>query len=95
MDGLTQQDNNDVLLLLLKQMSRWVLNDDLAILVTERDLVRPVLDMMDIEVVGSEVTNWVVLLADTTAGLSAITTPEVIAQLLGIASRSFKPGSWI
>ena len=88
MHGLTQQDNNNVLLLILKQMSRWVLNDDLAILVTERDLLRPVLDMMDIEVVASEVTNWVVLLADTTAGLSALTTPEVVAQLLGIASRS-------
>ena len=88
MHGLTQQENNNVLLLILKQMSRWVLNDDLATLVTERDLVRPVLDMMDIEVVASEVTNWVVLLADTTAGLSALTTPEVVAQLLGIASRS-------
>ena len=88
MHGLTQQDNNNVLLLILKQMSRWVLNDDLAILVTERDFLRPVLDMMDIEVVASEVTNWVVLLADTTAGLSALTTPEVVAQLLGIASRS-------
>ena len=88
MHGLTQQENNNVLLLILKQMSRWVLNDDLATLVTERDLVRPVLDMMNIELVASEVTNWVVLLADTTAGLSALTTPEVITQLLGIAGRS-------
>jgi len=86
--GLAHQNIN-VLLLILKQMSRCVLDDDLAVLVTQKDMVRPVLDKLDSElVVATEVTNWVVLLAETPAGLPALNTPEVVAQLQGIASRS-------
>lgn len=86
--GLLHQDDN-VVLLILKQMSRCVLDDELALLVIQRDMVRPVLEKLEGElVVATEVTNWAVLLAETPGGVSALSTPEVVGQLQGIASKS-------
>ena len=86
--GMVHQDDN-VVLLILKQMSRCVLDDELALLVIQRDMVRPVLDKLEGElVVATEVTNWAVLLAETPGGVSALSTPEVVGQLQGIASKS-------
>ena len=75
--------------LILKQMSRCVWDDELALLVIQRYMFRPVLDKLEGElVVATEVINWAVLLAETPGGVSALSTPEVVGQLQGIASKN-------
>ena len=88
--GLVHQDDN-VVRLILKQMSRCVWDDELALLVIQRYMIRPVLDKLEGElVVATEVINWAVLLAlaETPGGVSALSTPEVVGQLQGIASKN-------
>eukprot|EP00092_Neocalanus_flemingeri_P003439 GFUD01003687.1.p1 GENE.GFUD01003687.1~~GFUD01003687.1.p1 ORF type:complete len:499 (-),score=180.28 GFUD01003687.1:555-2051(-) len=88
MRGLTHPDNS-VVLLIMKQLSRCVLDDELALLVVQRDMVSTVLEKLDSELeVATEVTSWVGLLAETPAGLPALSKAEVVAQLQAIASRS-------
>jgi hypothetical protein len=80
--GLVHQDDN-VVLFILKQMSGFVLNDELAPLLTHWDMVRPVLDKLEGElVVATEVINWAVLLPETPGGVSArsaLSTHEVVS----------------
>jgi len=86
--GLTHPDNS-VMLLIMKQLARCVLDDELALLIIQKDMLRPVLDKLDSElVVATEVTGWVVLMAETPAGLPALSSAEVVAQLQDMASRS-------
>jgi len=86
--GLGHQDNN-ILLLIIKQLSRCVLDDELAMLVIQRDMVRHVLEKLDSDlIVATEVGNWVMLLAETPGGLPAMSNPASIAQLQSIASKS-------
>jgi len=86
--GLGHQDNN-VILLIIKQLSRCVLDDELALLVIQRDMVKPVLEKLDSDlIVATEVSNWVLLLAETPGGVPALSSPESVAQLQGIAGKS-------
>ena len=86
--GLGHQDNN-VILLIIKQLSRCVLDDELALLVIQRDMVKPVLEKLDSDlIVATEVANWVLLLAETPGGVPALNSPDSVAQLRGIASKS-------
>ena len=81
--GLTHKDSN-VSLLIIKQLSRCVLDDELAVLVIQRDMVRPVLDKL----VATEVSNWAVLLAETPGGLPALCSHDIVSQLQVMSSIS-------
>jgi len=86
--GLASQETS-VVLLIMKQLSRCVLDDELAMLVTQRNMVSHVLVKLDSElVIANEVTGWFVLLAETPAGLPALNTPDMVGQLQGLATRS-------
>ena len=85
---MVHQDDN-VVRLILKQMSRCVWDDELALLVIQRYMIRPVLDKLEGElVVATEVINWAILLAEIPGGVSALSTPEVVGKLQGIASKN-------
>jgi len=86
--GMESQEDN-VVLLILTQLSRVVLDDDLALLVIQRDMVNPVLSRLSSElVVATEVINWAVLLAETPAGLPALCEGKSVALLQTLSDKS-------
>ena len=86
--GMESQEDN-VVLLILTQLSRVVLDDDLALLVIQRDMVNPVLSRLSSDlVVATEVINWAVLLAETPAGLPALCEGKSVALLQTLSDKS-------
>ena len=88
--GLNSKEATDcVQLLILSQLHRCVLDDDLVELVIGQNLVRPVLARLRGELaVTKEVSRLVVTLAESKAGLASLTSPETTAQLTGISDVS-------
>ena len=88
--GLTSQEAADcVQLLILSQLHRCVLDDDLVELVIGQNLVSPVLGRLRGELsVTKEVSRLVVTLAESKAGLASLTSPGTTAQLRGISEVS-------
>ena len=89
-EGLTGQETpNCVQLLILSQLHRCVLDEDLVDLVIKRDLVRPVVARLEAElVVAKEVTGLVVTLAESRQGLASLTSADLTSQMIGLSEVS-------
>ena len=90
LQGLTSKDAAEcVQLLILTQLHRCVLDDDLVELVIRQNLVSPVIAKLQGDlVVAKEVTRWAVTLAESKPGLASLTSASTVGQLRGVSGLS-------
>ena len=90
LQGLTGQETPDcVQLLILTQLHRCVLDEDLVDLVIKRRLVSPVLARLEAELaVAKEVSRWAVTLAESKQGLASLTSADITGQMVGLSEVS-------
>ena len=90
LQGLTGQETPDcVQLLILTQLHRCVLDEDLVDLVIKRGLVSPVVARLEAELaVAKEVSRWTVTLAESKQGLASLTSPDMTGQMVGLSEVS-------